>query len=110
MRNRILKDLTISFSSSSKKTRETTGASLSRRSQYIGVSRNNSNWQALINVKNTKKYIGTFEDELEAAKTYDIYAVAMRREKALLNFSYTAQEMLTAIDHFLEHGSTIMYS
>ncbi|CAI2385593.1 unnamed protein product [Moneuplotes crassus] len=103
MRNRILKDPTCQFEASSKKLRGTDDMSLGRRSRYIGISRNNSNWQALINVKNVKKYIGTFDDEIEAAKTYDIFAIATRREKALLNFSYTAQEMLSAIDHFLEH-------
>ena len=31
-----------------------------RRSQYIGVLRNNKRWQSLINVGNVKRYIGTF--------------------------------------------------
>ncbi|CAI2372227.1 unnamed protein product [Moneuplotes crassus] len=105
LRNRLLKDLSMLFKSTIKKERSPEDASQRRRSRFIGVSRNSSNWQALINVKNTKRYIGTFGDELEAAKTYDIYAVALRRDKALLNFDYTAQEVISAIDHFLEYGS-----
>lgn len=95
--------MTTSFRSTTKKTRGTTDVHLGRRSQYIGVSRNNTNWQALINVKNSKKYIGTFTSEIEAARNYDIYAVAMQGEKALLNFNYTPQQMVDAVEYYLEH-------
>ncbi|CAI2361458.1 unnamed protein product [Moneuplotes crassus] len=93
------------FLRSTKKTRYTTDKYLGRRSKYIGVTKNNVNWQALINVNHEKKYIGTFSNEIEAAKTYDLYAVAMQGKRARLNFSYTNQEMVNMIDHYLAHKS-----
>eukprot|EP00344_Euplotes_crassus_P008270 CAMPEP_0197006032 /NCGR_PEP_ID=MMETSP1380-20130617/32781_1 /TAXON_ID=5936 /ORGANISM="Euplotes crassus, Strain CT5" /LENGTH=156 /DNA_ID=CAMNT_0042425429 /DNA_START=215 /DNA_END=685 /DNA_ORIENTATION=+ len=105
MRWRILNHLVTGFASSPKKAKSAHKKQLRRRSKYIGVSRNNSNWQALINVDQVKRYIGTFVDELEAAKAYDLYSVAMNGEEASLNFDYTAQEMLQKIEHYLEKNS-----
>jgi hypothetical protein len=50
---------------------------LSRRSQYIGVSKNGLNWQVLVNIGLNKHYIGTYEDEIEAAVAYDFYAFVL---------------------------------
>ncbi|CAI2384258.1 unnamed protein product [Moneuplotes crassus] len=110
IRKSILTNLLSSFKSSPKSTRGSPGSRNGRGSIYIGVSKNNLNWQTLINVRGSKKYIGTFANEVEAAKTYDIYAVAMKGDKASLNFSYSTQEMLSAIDHFIEHRSVNMDS
>ena len=57
-----------------------------RRSKYIGVSKNNQNWQVLITVANSKKYIGTFLTEKEAAIAYDFYSIALHGAKATTNF------------------------
>ncbi|CAI2361605.1 unnamed protein product [Moneuplotes crassus] len=95
----------LQFFSKVKKTRYTSDKYLGRRSKYIGVSKNNTHWQALINVNHAKKYIGTFIDEEEAARTYDLYSAAMQDKKAFLNFSYTASEMMQMITYFLANGS-----
>ncbi|CAI2361931.1 unnamed protein product [Moneuplotes crassus] len=103
IRRIIIKNNIGPFKNSTKKTRYTKNKYLGRRSKYIGVTKNNVNWQALINVDHEKKYIGTFVNELEAAKTYDLYAIAMQGKRAHLNFSYTSEEMVTMIDHYLAH-------
>ncbi|CAI2359420.1 unnamed protein product [Moneuplotes crassus] len=105
LRQRILEKNISGFTASVKRTRYTTNKYLGRRSKYIGISKNNTNWQALINVNHAKKYIGTFLHELDAARTYDLYSVAMQGEKGLLNFSYTDSEMVEMISYFLDHGS-----
>ncbi|CAI2370929.1 unnamed protein product [Moneuplotes crassus] len=84
-----------------KNTKQITDKYLGRRSKYIGVSKNNIHWQALINVNRAKKYIGTFCDEIEAARAYDLHAIAMQGKKAKLNFDYTPKEILSVIDHYL---------
>ncbi|CAI2367173.1 unnamed protein product [Moneuplotes crassus] len=106
LRAHILNKHVSGFVSQSKKAKCSNKRPLSRRSRYIGVSRNNENWQALINVGKVKKYIGTFVDELEAAKAYDLYSVAIRGEDASLNFDYTAEEMLERIEYYLGNKSS----
>jgi len=91
------------FRRSSKKTRFTKNKYLGRRSKYIGVTKNNVHWQALINVNHAKKYIGTFTDEIEAAKTYDLFALAMQGRRARLNFNYPPQKIVEMIDQYLAH-------
>ncbi|CAI2386998.1 unnamed protein product [Moneuplotes crassus] len=108
LRTRIQNGRVTGFQSSRKKTRGTTDTSLGRRSKYIGVSKNNANWQALINQRNTKKYIGTFTDELEAARTYDLYAMAVQAQKACLNFSYSTQEVEEMVDYFIAYKAVNM--
>ncbi|CAI2373568.1 unnamed protein product [Moneuplotes crassus] len=109
LRTRLLNNSISGFSASSKKARSVTKKNLRRRSKYIGVSKNNSNWQALVNVDQVKRYIGTFTNELEAARTYDLYSVAIREEEASLNFSYTSQQMLEQVDHYLQHNRIKIY-
>ncbi|CAI2370163.1 unnamed protein product [Moneuplotes crassus] len=101
----ILNNYVTGFTSSSKKAKSAHKKHLRRRSKYIGVSRNNANWQALINIDQIKRYIGTFGEELQAARAYDLYSVAMKGEEASLNFNYSSEEMLERIDYFLEHNS-----
>ncbi|CAI2380272.1 unnamed protein product [Moneuplotes crassus] len=102
LRNQILNRRVTGFNRSQKRARSDNSKSLRRRSHYIGVSRNNDNWQALINVDQVKSYIGTFTDELEAAKAYDLYSVAIRGQEAALNFDYSAEEMLEIIEDYLK--------
>ena len=75
-----------------------------RRSRYTGVSKNNMNWQVLINHENVKKYVGTYPTEIEAAKTYDLYSMAFHGSKAKVNFLYSKEEIIAMIDFFLETG------
>ncbi|CAI2361960.1 unnamed protein product [Moneuplotes crassus] len=103
IRNIILSNPIGSFKRAIKKTRYTKDKYLGRRSKYIGITKNNIHWQALINVNHEKKYIGTFIDEIEAAKTYDLHAIAMQGKRARLNFSYTPEEIVSMIDHYLIH-------
>ncbi|CAI2369706.1 unnamed protein product [Moneuplotes crassus] len=104
LRKLLLDSKVSGFTRKVKKTRYTTDKYLGRRSQYIGVTKNNVHWQSLINVNRVKKYIGTFLNETEAARTYDLYALAMQGSESCLNFDYTPQEMLEAVEHFLEHN------
>ncbi|CAI2387060.1 unnamed protein product [Moneuplotes crassus] len=103
LRDRILNNRISSFSRSLKRMRSVTETNLDRRSKYIGVSKSSVHWQALINVKKVKKYIGTFSDEIQAARVYDLYAVALQGQKASLNFNYTPQEMLETVENYIQH-------
>ena len=62
-----------------------------RKSDYIGVSKNNHQWQALINVSNVKWYIGTYATQKEAAIAYDFYSISVRGNKAKTNFDYSVE-------------------
>eukprot|EP00344_Euplotes_crassus_P001937 CAMPEP_0197005150 /NCGR_PEP_ID=MMETSP1380-20130617/28091_1 /TAXON_ID=5936 /ORGANISM="Euplotes crassus, Strain CT5" /LENGTH=160 /DNA_ID=CAMNT_0042424187 /DNA_START=215 /DNA_END=697 /DNA_ORIENTATION=+ len=101
----ILNQCVTGFTSTPKKAKSAHKKHLRRRSKYIGVSKNNSNWQALINVDQVKKYIGTFADELGAARAYDMHSVALSGEEASLNFNYSTEEMLERIEYYLTHNS-----
>ncbi|CAI2382837.1 unnamed protein product [Moneuplotes crassus] len=103
VRAQILKRGISAFHRSPKKARGNLSCNSNRRSRYIGVSKNNAHWQALINIKRTKKYIDIFACEQEAARTYDLYAIALKGVKAGLNFDYTAEEMIAMIDNYLKH-------
>uniref|UniRef100_A0A7S3KL04 AP2/ERF domain-containing protein n=1 Tax=Euplotes crassus TaxID=5936 RepID=A0A7S3KL04_EUPCR len=109
VRDQILQQGIPMFYNSPKKTRGSP-ISNSRRSKYIGISKNNTHWQALINIGRTKKYIDIFVSEQEAARTYDVYAIAIKGVDANLNFNYTAAEMISMIDHYLQHGSAVVPS
>ena len=91
------------FQRKTKSSKENSSRSSNRRSRYIGVSKNNFNWQALINVKNVKKYIGTFVNEEEAARMYDLYNIAIKGKKAVINFDYTPEQLIYNIDYFIAH-------
>jgi hypothetical protein len=64
-----------------------------RGSQYRGVSRNGNQWQVLIMVKKQKLYLGSFTDEKEAGKAYDMVAIKNHGLKAKTNFLYTDEEI-----------------
>ena len=44
-------------------------------SRFIGVSRNGKKWQALLLVKDRKRYLGTLNEESETALLYDRNAI-----------------------------------
>jgi len=55
-------------------------------SQYVGVSRGNSRWRALIYYKRKSYHLGYFESEEMAARAYDKAALELYGERARLNF------------------------
>jgi hypothetical protein len=63
--------------------------SISGKSKYKGVSwhRRAKKWQAQIKGNGKPMYLGTFDEEREAAKKYDEYAKKYFGEFACLNFS-----------------------
>ena len=71
-----------------------------RRSQYIGVSRNGSSYQVLISVNGRKTYLGSFDNEHEAAVTFDFYSILLHSIEAKTNFSYTAFNILEMIQNY----------
>lgn len=64
----------------------------SRASKYRGVSKNGNQWQSIIMVTNKKRYIGSFPDEIQAAKAYDIAALINHTRRVTTNFKYTEDE------------------
>lgn len=83
-----------------KKARSRRGAVSTKRSEYIGVSRNGPHWQALITIKKTKTYIGSYKNEKDAAIAFDFYSLLLHSFSAKTNFSYTKEEILELIDSF----------
>jgi len=65
-----------------------------RRSKFIGVSKNNQNWQVLI------KYIGTFPTQKEAAVMYDFYSIALHGDRANTNFNYDPQLVREMVESY----------
>lgn len=55
-------------------------------SKYIGVSKNYKKWQASITFKGESIYLGSFSDEIEAAKIRDIATKKYFGEYGNLNF------------------------
>lgn len=77
-----------------------------RESKFIGVSRNGNHWQVLKNYKNTKKYIGGYGNELEAAIAYDFYSMVIDLKSAKTNFTYSADWVMEMIQHYVNNCNT----
>ena len=69
----------------------------SRRSSYIGVSKNGPNWQSMISINKRKSYIGTFSSQQEAAEAFDYYSVLIHGGSAKTNYSYTKNQLMTLV-------------
>lgn len=75
----------------------------SRRSRFIGVLKNGNRWQVLINVGRTKKYIGTFCNENEAAIVHDFYSMGINGRKGKTNFAYSQELVENMIKSYFEN-------
>ena len=56
-----------------------------RGSNYRGVSRNGKKWQIMIMGRGKKNYLGKFDQDSEAAKAYDEYALMLQGRKVRFN-------------------------
>jgi hypothetical protein len=74
--------------------------SSTRRSHFIGVSKNGDVWQALIMIDKKKTYIGTYHSENEAAVAYDFYAIALKHLGAKTNFDYTLSDIKNMVVNY----------
>ena len=74
-----------------------------RRSHYTGVFKNGDNWQALISIQKRKTYIGTYTNELEAAKVFDFYSILLNNITATANFDYTKKDIIEMIENFVSN-------
>ena len=95
----------ISFTASTKSARGLYHGVSERRSKYIGVLRNREQWQVLLNDGKRKKYIGTYETELEAALVNDFYAIGINGLSAKTNFSYSHSQVMAMIEQYFESNS-----
>ena len=75
----------------------------SRRSHYTGVFKNGDNWQALISIQKRKAYIGTYANELEAAKAFDFYSILLNNITATTNFYYTKKDIIGMVENFVSN-------
>ena len=75
-----------------------------RRSSYIGVSKNGDVWQALIMIDSKKTYIGSYHTEEEAAMAYDFFSIVMKQIEAKTNFDYTLDQIRTMTQNYFENG------
>ena len=75
-----------------------------RRSRYIGVLKNGRRWQTLVNEGRTKKYIGTYSTEVEAAVVYDFYSIGLNGFSAKTNFNYSSSQVRTMILSYLSNN------
>lgn len=87
----------IEFKKQNKSTRGLHNGASNRRSQYIGVLKYKEYWQALINVGKTKRYIGTFDTEVQAALAYDFYSIGLHYMNSKINFTYTVAQLVPLI-------------
>ena len=74
-----------------------------RRSHYTGVFKNGDNWQALISIQKRKTYIGTYTNELEAAKVFDFYSILLNGITATTNFDYTKMDIVEMIENYISN-------
>ena len=90
----------IEFVHCSKSSRGLHNGVSSRRSQFIGILKNGNRWQVLINIGRTKKYIGTFLNEKEAAIVHDFYSMGINGRKGKTNFSYNKDLVVSMITSY----------
>ena len=92
------------FAAAPKRYRKESRHNSNRHSRFTGVSRNGNYWQVLKNIGKTKKYLGGFPTEIEAALVYDFYSMAIDLADAKTNFNYTAEIAVKMAHHYLDNG------
>ena len=50
-----------------------------------------------------KIYIGTYTNELEAAKVFDFYSILLNNITATTNFDYTKKDIIEMIENFVSN-------
>lgn len=93
------------FEPSTKSNRGLHNGTSRRRSRYIGVLRNGPKWQVLINQGRTKRYIGTYASEIEAAIVHDFYSIGFNAQLANTNFYYTEETIVEMIQSYFKNGN-----
>ena len=79
----------------------------SKRSSFIGVSRNGAHWQALITINKRKTYIGSYESEKDAAFVFDLHSMLLHSLTAKTNFSYTKHNIEEMIWNYKCNGNSL---
>ena len=79
----------------------------SKRSSFIGVSRNGAHWQALITINKRKTYIGSYESEKDAAFAFDLHSMLLHSLTAKTNFSYTKHNIEEMIWNYKCNGNNL---
>jgi hypothetical protein len=98
----ISRGVKVSFICNSKSSRGLHNGTSKRRSKFIGVLKNGFRWQVLINSGKTKKYIGTYCDENEAASVHDLYSIGLNGLKAKTNFDYDEEGVKNMIQSYFQ--------
>jgi len=80
------------------------------RSNFIGVTKNASHWQALISVWRRKTYIGTYKSELEAAVAFDFICILLHKLSAKTNFSYSKDDILDMLYNYDRNDQVLVPS
>lgn len=75
-----------------------------KRSEYIGVSKNGKNWQALVVIDSEKVYMGSFKTQEEAALVYDLYSIIVNYKDAKANKPYTVREVQKLLYFFKKNN------
>ena len=88
-----------------KKPEPKNGVPSKTRSNFIGVTKNGGNWQALIAINKRKTYIGTYATEQEAAIAFDFHCVLLHQFAAKTNFRYTRQNLIDMISNYVENDN-----
>ena len=89
---RTLKTITIGdmvLVSAKKNAESKDGPLSSKRSSFIGVSRNGLHWQALITTNKRKTYIGSYEYEKDATVEFDFFSILLHSFTAKINSNHT---------------------
>ena len=101
----INRDIGVSFMHCEKSARGLHNGVSYRRSSFVGVLRNRSRWQVLINEGKKKKYIGTYWSEIEAAIAHDFYSMGINILNAKTNFYYSPELIISMIESYFSSGS-----
>jgi hypothetical protein len=105
---KLKEDDSVTLVIANKKPEPRCGALSKTRSAFIGVTKNGSNWQALIAIKKKKTYIGTYVTETEAAIAFDFYCILIHGLTAKTNFSYTKGQLFEMISNYMENDSVLI--